>query len=138
MTNVKKPIVIEDAGYVRNIWHVKPDNNTKVEDILKPEYWAHLSKKLKAGDLIQLVPADRHYFVEVFVLASANNWAKVVPLRHEILVEDNDDSQVDGYVVQYAGGHQWRVKQGDEILTKGHEDKASASNWLINHMKEIG
>ena len=134
---VKRPTNVEEAVAARNIWQVKPEIAAKVEDLLNPDYWAHVARRFRAGDRIEAVPDDRHYFAEFFVLAASSNWAKVILLRHEVLIKDNETTMTDGFSIGFAGAHKWRVTRGDEILSKGHDDKTAASKWLADHMKEL-
>lgn len=134
---VKKPTNIEEANYERTIWQVMPESKVKIEDLLKPDYWAHVAKRLKAGDRIEAVPEDRHYFAEFFVLGASANWAKLVLLREVTIIKDNESTVEEGFKVAFAGKHKWRVTQGTEILSKDHDDKASAEQWLKDHKKEM-
>lgn len=134
------PTTMELEDYVNNTWRVMPKRGHKVEDMLKPEYWAHISGRMRAGDRIVAVPNDRSYFVEFFVLAASKNWAKVVLMRECTIIEDSEDSPAekeDEFAIGFAGAHKWRVTQGDEILSKDHDDKESAEAWLKEHKKEI-
>jgi hypothetical protein len=134
---VKKPTTIEESTYARTIYQVKPEITVTVEDLLQPDYWAHVAKQLRAGDRIEAIPDDRHYFAEFFVLAASTNWAKLVLLREVVLIKDHEKTVTDGFSVGFAGPHKWRVTQGSEVLSKGHDDKDAAANWLANHLKEI-
>ena len=136
-TAVKKPTNIEEAAYERTVWQVKPELKATVKDLLNPDYWAHVAKRMKAGDRIEAVPDDRHYFAEFFVLAASTNWVKLVLMREVIIIKDNDKTVTDGFTVAFAGAHKWRVTRGKEILSKDHDDKASASAWLAENMKDL-
>jgi len=134
---VKKPINIEEAVSARNIWQVKPEIAVKPTDLLDPDYWAHVARRMRAGDRVEAVPEDRHYFAEFFVLAASTNWAKLVLIREVTLIKDNEKTVLDGFSVAFAGAHKWRVTRGDEVLSKGHDDKDSASKWLAENMKDL-
>jgi len=134
---VKKPTNIEESTYARTIWQVKPEIMVTVKDMLEPDFWAHVAKQLRAGDRIEAIPSDRHYFAEFFVLAASTNWAKLVLLREVTIIKNNDKTVTDGFTVAFAGAHKWRVTRGDEILSKDHDDKASASKWLAENMQDL-
>lgn len=134
---VKKITNIEECSQVRTIWHIKPESSVDVEDLLDPDYWAHVAKQVRAGDRIEAVPEDRHYFAEFFVLGSSTNWVKVVLLRKRDLVKDNNPIEKDGFVVKFAGQHKWRVEKDGQVLSKMHDDQASAAKWLSNHLKDM-
>jgi len=134
---VRKPTNIEEAVAARNIWQVKPEIAVTVKDLLKPDYWAHVARRMRAGDRVEAVPDDRHYFAEFFVLAASSNWAKLVLLREVTIIEDNEKIETEGFMIAFAGAHKWRVTRGEEILSKGHDDKDSATKWLAENMKEL-
>lgn len=134
---VKKPTNIENAEYARTVYQVKPEISVTVKDMLEPDYWAHVAKTLRAGDRIEAVPEDRHYFAEFFVLAASTNWAKLVLLRETTLIKDNEKSVTDGFSIGFAGPHKWRVTRGQEVLSKGHDDKDAAARWLSDHLKDL-
>ncbi len=133
---VKKPTNIEEAVANHNTWQVKPELSVRVNDLLDPNYWAHVARRMKAGDIVIAVPDDRHYFAEFFVLAASTNWAKLVLLRHKVLIKDNVPTEKDGYIVKFAGKHKWRVEKDGEVLSKSHDDQKSAAAWLAEHIKD--
>ena len=134
---VKKPTNLEESTYARTIWQVKPEIAAKIEDLLDPDYWAHVANSLRAGDRIEAVPEDRHYFAEFFVLAASTNWAKLVLLREVTLIKDNDKSVTGEFSVAFAGAHKWRITRGKEVLKHGFDDKDSAAKWLADNLKEL-
>lgn len=134
---VKKPTNIEEAVAARNIWQVKPEIAVTVEDLLNPDYWAHVARRMRAGDRVEAVPDDRHYFAEFFVLAASSNWAKLVLIREVTIIKDNEKIVMDGFQIGFGGAHKWRVTRGEEVLSKGHDDKDSATKWLAENMKEL-
>jgi len=137
MTDVKRPTNIEQASYECNTWQVKPEINAKPKDLLDPNYWAHVAGRMRAGDRVEAVPDDRHYYAEYFVLAASKNWAKLVLMREVTLIKDNDKTVSEGFTVEFAGNHKWRVREGSSVISKGHDDKDAASKWLAEHMKDI-
>lgn len=134
---VKKPTNIEESTYARSIYQVKPEISATVKDLLEPDYWAHVAKQLRAGDRIEAVPDDRHYYAEFFVLAASTNWAKLILLREVTLIKDNEKTVTDGFEIGFAGPHKWRVTMGSDVISKGHDDKDSAAKWLAEHLKDI-
>jgi hypothetical protein len=134
---VRKPTNIEEAVAARNIWQVKPEISVTIEDLLKPDYWAHVARRMRAGDRVEAIPDDRHYFAEFFVLAASSNWAKMVLLREVTIIKDNEKTETEGFSIGWAGKHKWRVTRGNEILSKGHDDKDSATKWLAENMAQL-
>ena len=134
---VKKPTHLEQSEYARTIYRITPGPSIKKEDLIDPDYWAHVALGLRPGDHVEAVPEDRHYYAELFVLASAKNWAKVKLMRYVELIEDNDDSVEEGFDVKWAGRAKWRVLRGQDVLSEGHDTKPQAMGWLAEHKKDI-
>jgi len=134
---VKRPTNIEESTYARTVWQVKPEIAATVKDLLDPDYWAHVARRFRAGDRVEAIPDDRHYYAEFFVLAASTNWAKLILLREVTLIEDNEKTVTDGFSIGFGGAHKWRVTRGDEILSKGHDDKDSAAKWLADNLKDL-
>ena len=134
---VKRPTNIEEAVAARNVWQVKPEIAVTVKDLLDPNYWAHVARRMRAGDRVEAVPDDRHYFAEFFVLAASSNWVKLVLMREVTLIKDNEKTVTEGFTVAFAGAHKLRVTRGDEVLSKGHDDKEAASKWLADNLKDL-
>ena len=65
---VKRPTNIEESTYARTVWQVKPEIAVKIKDLLDPDYWAHVAGRMRAGDRIEAIPDDRHYFAEFLQL----------------------------------------------------------------------
>jgi hypothetical protein len=68
-TNRKlNPPRIKLAEYARNIHQITPELGTTLDDILAPEYWAHVGFNLKARDRIEVETEDMTWFAELYVI----------------------------------------------------------------------
>ena len=136
---IRIPIEIKQADYTRLVWSITPEPNVTIEDILKPEFWANVSRNLRSGHRVEIIPQDNSYFAEVFVMAASTNWAKVILLRKVDLIEKNETNvETSGCIVKWAGPHdKWRITRGTEVISKGHEDESLAYAWLTEHLKTI-
>lgn len=122
----------------RNIFCVTPEHNTPYEAILRDDYWAHVSAKMKPGDRIEVLAEDGSYFAELLVQDAGRLYAKVAELRHVKLdaVEVKEGGMVvEGYEVAWKGPQlKWCVLRGKDRLKDGM-DKASAIQWMQSHAK---
>lgn len=126
---------VKQAEFTRTIWQITP--SVEVEELLNPDYWVHVSKNFKAGDRIEAIPEDRHYFAELFVLAASKNFIKVILLRAHVLIADPKPVEEEGYTIKFAGRAKWRVIQGKKVLKEGLDSKEEAEKWLKEHKKEM-
>ena len=80
---------LQEASSVRYVWHAAPPLGTKLEDILNPEYWGHVTKRLAPRARIEVTPEGNEWFAELFVTSvTPNVGATVKLLRHHNLVGD--------------------------------------------------
>ena len=136
-TVVRTPTRLALVEFARASHHVTVENGVTKAMLEKPDFWAHISELLKSGDHIEIVPKDRHFFAEVFVLAASSGWAKVKMLRYTTLIKDTTKTKDENFQVEWNGTEKWRVLEGDEILTKDHETKELALAWLKEHKRKL-
>lgn len=106
-----------------------PKAGTPFEKIIEPGWWAHVTAQMIVGQIIQVVPEDKAYFAELFILEVGPVWAKVAVIRKVdmVAVQDNK-ADID---VQWSGPHtKHRVKRGQEILKDGFLSKEEAWKWV--------
>lgn len=135
---------LREADYDRVIYSATAFEDTTPEDMLKPEYWAHVASKLKAWDRIEARANDGTWFAEFVVMYTGKAIAKVKLMR----VVDLSDSDVDGpsatefadYEVKWRGPHnKWSVirRKDSEVVHEFAESKTNAANWLTNQLKAL-
>lgn len=128
----------EQAEFVRAIHFATPDEGTTPEDVLKPEYWAHVASQLRPGSRIEVVPEDGAWFGEYYVAASSRNWAKVVPLRVVELASKIETPILEGakHAITWGGQLQkYRiVRLSDKtVIKQGFATKAEAEKGLADY-----
>lgn len=132
---------IQLAQHVRNEWHVTPEYGTPVEALLEPQYWAHISSKLRPRDRIEVDAEDGSYYVELKVVDAGRLYAKVVVLRRcDFTIDAETEEQAPDYKIMWAGPHaKWRiVRTKDKGLVKdGLETRQAAELYLASHEKAM-
>lgn len=123
---------IKPSDFIRTVWSAQPEPGTTLNDMLQPEYWAHVSKTLKQGDRIEVTDAGNAWFAELFVRSASDNGAKVVVLRSQVFdtpAPKADDGQP--FEVKHRGGAGWSViRKSDKtvVFEKGAtRDEAEAA-----------
>lgn len=131
---------IQIAKHMRNVWYVTPEHGTPVEALLEPQFWAHVSAKMKPRDRIEVDAEDGSYFVELRVEDAGRLFAKVVVLRRVDLQPTEQVEQPSDYKIMWAGPHaKWRiVRSKDKGLVKdGLETRTAAELYLASHAKAM-
>jgi len=133
------PSRFKQSDVVRNQWHAEPEYGTPMEALLKPEYWAHVSAKLRRGDRIYALAEDNLYHAGLLVIEAGRLFAKVVKIPGECFeIESTQILNIDlpeGYDVKYRGlKKNWCVLRGTDVLKDGLS-KTEAEAWVIDHLK---
>jgi hypothetical protein len=124
------------------IWNACPESGVTVEQLLKPEAWANVARRMKAGHMIHVVPEDGAYFAELYVVSAGQNWANVSLLREVLLsLTDFAEPATEKYAdIKWAGPSAkfrvTRLKDGD-TLRDGFGSRQEAESWLSDHLKAV-
>lgn len=137
----------KSAELVRLVHDIVPEAGTPFEDILKPEYWAHVAQSLRPWARIEVRAEDGSYFAELLVVNCGRLWAKVAVLRKVDLgdmaseaVPANPDPS---FSVMWRGPHAKHAVMrlgkagGKEVLREGFETKDEAATWMADHIKAL-
>ena len=113
---------------------------TTIEDLTRPEFWAHLARELKPTYRVDVLVEDMSLFVELLVMDVGNTYAKMFVLRSvELAGNQVAELDVDGaYSVQWSGPHtKHRVvhKKTKNVIKDGFEDKGSALRFLTEYLR---
>lgn len=123
---------LKQTEFVRTSYSAAPEVGTTQDDILAPEFWAHVAKQFKPGDRIEVKPEGADWLVELYVLkVDVHGLHSVVLNRYELTavkVEANDDE----YEVKFGGADKWRViRLADKtVMVKGLASRAEGEAWL--------
>lgn len=129
------------AEYQRTVYVVNPEIGTTVNDMLRPEYWAHVGHQMKPYDRIEVRAEDGSYFAELLVRNAERGWANVTVLSRIELDAKAEPAPVSiDFKVEHAGPHhKWRVMRLSDttVVKHGFENKTEANQWLGQYIKTI-
>jgi hypothetical protein len=141
---------IKLAEYANNRFSVVVDHNHSIDNLLKPEYWSHVSRQpiaFKAFDRIEARSEDGTWLAELLILDAGDNWAKVKLLNVWDLAADVPqetsvipDFDHPGYDVRWRGPVAlWGVVRLDDkvVLVTGLKAKDDAKLWLSKHLQKV-
>ena len=132
------------AEYVRSIHHASPFDNTNPEDLLVPDYWAHVADRMKQYDRVEALANDGTWWAEYMVVACGRAYAQLVLLHKfnlDPVIPGRDNSALRAYEVKHRGPHsQWSVIRlnDKEVVHEGSQTESAANTWLTNHLKAMG
>lgn len=124
-----RPHLLRDAEYRRSVHQVILEAGTPYEATLQPEFWAHVSRKLKVRDRIELHAQDGSWVAELIVRSSGPVSVNVAPLfKVDLAAAPTSKGELDGVKFQHRGFAKWSaVRLSDKkILTEGHDTEEDA------------
>lgn len=115
---------------------------TKLEDVLKSEFYANVAPLLIPYDHIRVRIDTGDWYAELLVLSCGRNWAKVKTLYHvKLAAEDTDMGTAEDdkeYKVCFRGPNLKHsvIRIADKsVLKEGCETNAEAKTWLAEYLK---
>ena len=129
------------AEFARQSFRATPPAGTKIEEMLVPEYWAHVARKLSPYDTIEVVPEDGSFYARLFVVNSAKLWAKMHKLEYVELAVQNKAVSTDKYEAKFFGPTvKWRVankESGDLLSQDSFQTRDEAEAYIEKHNKQM-
>ena len=129
------------AEFLRTIWYAKPESGTTVKDMIKPDYWAHVSFSLKQGDRIEAVAEDGSWFAELYVKYANKVEAHVVVMR-EVKMGKPAPKAVEKpeYEIKWVNQKaKFRITRTSDnvMLVEKLASKEKAQEWLGKYLEDI-
>lgn len=120
---------------------VSPASGTPFEDLLRPEFWANITR-MRAGDILEIRPEDQSYYAELYVLKRERNAASVAVIREPIRLVCAFKPAAGEvlFKVEFAGPHgKWRVIRISDkaVMRDRFENEAEARAWLGEYQRLV-
>ena len=125
---------IKQADFIRTVWSAQPEPGTTLDEMLLPEYWAHVAKTLKKGDRIDVTSDDGEWFAELYVRASSDNSVAVVVLQKHVF--SAPAPVADGtFELKHRGGAKWSVirRSDKRVMVENLETRPEAESWVAKN-----
>jgi hypothetical protein len=128
--------------FSRMAWVCTAFEHTNPEDLLQPEYWAHVATKLTPRSRIEAWADDGSWMAEYVVLEAGRNWARLHLLTvHHFTSADIAQTLADRmspYEITHRGPHaKWSVirKSDRQVLSEGYETARGAAEYMDERLK---
>jgi hypothetical protein len=125
---------LQTSETARNHYVARPEAAVTREQMLRPAFWSHVAKMLRAGDRIDALSADASWFMELVVRASDGVEVAIGELRFvafDAIAQRNPDD----YEIAYKGPVvRWRItrKADGVIVQENLQSKLAAEAWLAS------
>lgn len=134
---------MREAAFWRNEYVAHPEEGTTLEDMKSDSYWAHVSKKLRPWDKVEVHAEDGSFMATFIVRDSGRNWAKVEMISSHVFAGGSVSEHTPGdpgYFAKWSGPHtKWRVirKSDNQIMREGFALQGDADQWIKEHVKSL-
>lgn len=134
-----KLFTLDTAGQVVSVWVAAPPAGVTLEDVLKPEYWAHVARVLRPLAKICIFPEDGSWEAELRVRDAGDRWANVSLIRHQPWGAKSDIAADGRFRIEWAGPHhKYRIlRLADQtVMESGFTTKEAAYARLPELLKK--
>lgn len=137
------PNRMELAEQVRSVWSVTVPNETTKEDLLRPDFWAHVASKLRPRARVEVETEDGGYIANLVVLDSGAQYVRMALLQEfklDVVSPNTEQFSLPGHSVGWSGRHtKWRVTRDSDkkVLRDGFNNKSDAYAWLAGHARAL-
>lgn len=125
-------------------WTLTVEENTTLEDVLKPEFLANVAAKMRPYDRVRVRVDSGEWYAELLVITCGRVWAKLVPVFTVDLackeVEQIESEAYDQFLVKHRGPHLgWCVlrKADNESIKEKCQTKQEAQSWLASYVMTL-
>jgi hypothetical protein len=140
MQTTIKPSDMQLAEQKRAVWQAFAPPECCPEDLLRPESWAHVARKVEPFSRIEVLAEDGTWWAEYMILLVGPNWVKVALMRqHDFRAVAVQASDPETLEVNYIPARKWRVlrKSDGAVLREGLATKEEANAWKQEHLKTM-
>lgn len=134
---------MKESAYVRQDHRVTPEEGTTLEEVLAPDYWAHVAGRMHVGDKVEIFPDGGAYYAECLVVSCSRLHAKLVVLLEKQFhapTKVAKDAKKEPLVVEFKGPQRkWSVIRTKdlEIVKEQFASKEEATAWLEENKADI-
>lgn len=134
----------KEADFSRQIFRASPPEGTKLDDLLEPEYWAHVARRVNPHDIIEVVPVDGSFFARFFVLNVGKLSVKLYKLEYCELnaapVGSAAPKATSLFEPKFSGPLKWNViRKSDKqvVSSKPFQTREEAEEWIEKNSKDL-
>ena len=129
---------LKPAEYVRSPFRVEPAAGAALEDVMAPDYFAHVASKLRAGDRLEIMPECMSWYAEALVVDATRLSARIAILTGPLELDVGERVLADdGYEARWISpALRFGVfRRSDEhLMIKNLETKADAEKWIAGRV----
>jgi len=141
----RRPTTLRGKEYYRADWQILAPEGATLEDILRPDYWQHVSKSLRPHHRIDVDAEDGAWTASLFVRGTGHLEAHVALLSYTDLREAKQEKLTSTagdpeFYVDWGGPaqkHRVRRFSDKEVIKANFESREAAERWIKNRMQQL-
>lgn len=125
------------AEGMRNVWYVSVESGIGWKDIMKPEFWTHVAKSLRPGDIIEVMEESSLYYGRVLVRNVDRVSAVVQQLDFYDLTKApmGEAAKEESYSIEWKGPiRKHAIMRGNAVVAEGFGSKEEAQKHLVTSL----
>lgn len=136
------PSRFQQAEHARTVWRVVAEEGTTIEDVLKPQFWAHVAHTMARFDRIEVLADDETWFLDLIIRDCGRGFAKVAILaKTEFEASVEKATSIEGFEIAWKGPkRRWSVirEEGRAPIKDNFPGKAQALAWVQEFVQAGG
>lgn len=133
-----------EGGVRVAVWHAHIPETMTWEDVLRPEFWAHVAGKVgserNARDHQIIVTHKAKQFSGRLEILSIEKVSLVVaPLEYTEFEQNKPKATVAGFDIVLRGVHKWSIVRlsDKEVVKQDFATRVAAEEWLDGYRKQL-
>lgn len=126
---------LKEAEFTRKIYEVTAEIGTTADDLLKPDFWVHVSARMKARERVEVHAQDGTWCADLIVRSASRVGAVMALLAfHDFAAAKSNDAELDDYEIKHRGPRKWSaIRKTDKMIVVEDKDTREAVvDWLRN------
>ncbi len=126
------------AEFVRSPYRAEPEAGARLEDVLAPDYFAHVAERLRPGDKLEIMPECMSWYAEALVVDATRLSARLeiilgpIPLDagEQVLAHDVFEAKWISPARRFGVAR----KADGALMTRNLATKADAEQWIAQRV----
>ena len=139
-----QPVSVNRFGLAaehRNVWRCNAKIGTTPDQVLDASFYEHIARHLTRGDIIEIMPDDLSWEVNVRVMDHGHNWAIVrerFRVENDMGTDEVPEKLQSAYDIKWGGStDKFVCKYKGEVLKKGFATEDLARRFAANHASAL-
>lgn len=126
----------------RQDWVVNAEVGTTVEDVMQPQFWAHVAADMQPYDRVEVLLETGEWLLELIAIGVGRNWVQMhLAQKYDLAPLSEALPSATKHKIEWKGPqHKFAVIRiaDSQKIQDGFASRGEASAWLSNHERVTG